>query len=596
MFQHFAFKQNERIRGLINKNFNQSQEPEQEQEQEELFDLNLIEKQRRKVYNNEQRISEQFLIKKNTNKKNNNKKILRNNISNMKNNKKIKTSPRTLELSKTIDDKLTSVLNSINKHKISNLEKKKRIAFNDLRESTILQGDLQFSKKLLAVRKQIITRNDNEPIINNQKDINQGGKETNLNDNNDTLPKDLSSYNLPITKNLSFQLNTAIFNKIMPLRISNYEKTEKVKETQTETETESELDLESSESSEWSDSDELLESEHTEQSSSGNEELYQQISDDPIQDIDMIEISLSSGEEQDNKMRGNQKQGYQRGSAIIDLDFDEMEETRTSKRERTRVEKKLKVNDFIPKFDTSAYSQKKNANGDYFLTKENLQSVDYALQNSLRTSQQDLLLFKKFNIGIRLSHFQCLRIGGWLEDVVINFYLNLIHERSLRIKSYPKIYCFNSFFYESYSKNGYSRVRRYTRKVDLFEYDLILIPFHLGNHWTLGVIDSKRKIFRYLDSMSGNNSLNYTYLNGMKSYYSHEHLDKKKINIDEELNQNWSFSKEFVPQQNNCNDCGVFTLLFADSVSAENSLWFSCKDMKRLRKRIIFEILIQFKF
>ncbi|KAJ3445582.1 sentrin-specific protease [Anaeramoeba flamelloides] len=596
MFQNFAFKQRKRIKRITNKNINLAQE--QDQEQEELFDLNLIDKQRRKVYNNEQRISEQFLIKKhkkNRNKKTKykNKKILLNNLSNSKNHKKFKANPRTLALSKTIDDKLTSVLNSINKHKISNLENKKRIAFNDLSESTILQSDLQFSKKLLAVRKQIITRDGNVSIMRNQKDIHQYGKETNLNDNNVTQPKDLSSFNFPKTKNLSFDLNNLVFNKITPLRISNYEK---VKETENETETESELDLESSELSESTTSDSLLESEHTEQSSSGIEELYHQISDNPIQDIDMIEISLSSGEELENKMRGNQKQGYQRGSAIIDLDFDEMEETRTSKRESTRVEKKLEVNDFIPKFDTTAYTQKKNANGDYFLTKENMESVDYALQSSLKTSQQDLLLFKKFNIGINLSHFRCLRVGGWLEDAVINFYLNLISERSRRIKSYPKIYCFNSFFYESYSKNGYSRVRRYTRKVDLFEYDMVLIPFHLGNHWTLGVIDSKRKIFRYLDSMSGNNSLNYTYLNAMKSYYSQEHLDKKKINIDEELNQNWSFSKEYVPQQNNCNDCGVFTLLFADSVSAENSLWFSCKDMKRLRKRIIFEILIQFKF
>ncbi|KAJ6242915.1 sentrin-specific protease 2 [Anaeramoeba flamelloides] len=596
MFQNFAFKQRKRIKRITNKNINLAQE--QDQEQEELFDLNLIDKQRRKVYNNEQRISEQFSIKKhkkNRNKKTKykNKKVLLNNLSNSKNHKKFKANPRTLVLSKTIDDKLTSVLNSINKHKISNLENKKRIAFNDLSESTILQSDLQFSKKLLAVRKQIITRDGNVSIMRNQKYIHQYGKETNLNDKNVTRPKDLSSFNFPKTKNLSFDLNNLVFNKITPLRISNYEK---VKETENETETESELDLESSELSESTASDSLLESEHTEQSSSGIEELYHQISDDPIQDIDMIEISLSSGEELENKMRGNQKQGYQRGSAIIDLDFDEMEETRTSKRESTRVEKKLEVNDFIPKFDTTAYTQKKNANGDYFLTKENMESVDYALQSSLKTSQQDLLLFKKFNIGINLSHFRCLRVGGWLEDAVINFYLNLISERSRRIKSYPKIYCFNSFFYESYSKNGYSRVRRYTRKVDLFEYDMVLIPFHLGNHWTLGVIDSKRKIFRYLDSMSGNNSLNYTYLNAMKSYYSQEHLDKKKINIDEELNQNWSFSKEYVPQQNNCNDCGVFTLLFADSVSAENSLWFSCKDMKRLRKRIIFEILIQFKF
>ncbi|KAJ3444038.1 deneddylase 1 isoform c-related [Anaeramoeba flamelloides] len=573
MLQYFALKQIEDKKEEKQTSRSPNKNTTHEQEHEQEIDLNLIDKQRTKIQNNnKKRINGKITNKKES------LRVLYNNSLKNKNNK-FQTNPETLELSKTIDDKLSSIINSISNLNISNLESNSRNSLNSITESVTIKPDLQLSSKLLVSQKEKEQEQEKEREKENNSFEKQNGVHS-----QDYFSNSLSSFKIPKAPNLSLKLNDDIFKRINPLQI-------------TKSKTESDLS-ESYESEESEESDILPENESTENSLTETEELFQQRTDEPIQDINMIEISSSSSGEIPNEItiKGNRKKVYQRGSEIIDLDFAEFEDLHTSKRETTKTERELSVEDFIPKFDVTSYFQKKNPNGDYFLTKENLQTVDYALQGSLNKKSQEIVLFKNFNINIKLSHFKCLRYGGWLEDVVINFYLNLINERSQRIKSYPKIYCFNSFFYESYSKNGYQRVRRYTRKVDLFEYDLILIPFHLGSHWTLGVIDSKRKIFRYLDSMSGNNSLNYTYLNVMKSYYSQEHLDKKKSNIDQELNQSWSFYKEYVPQQNNSNDCGVFTLLFADSISAENDFWFSCKDMKRLRKRIIFEILIQFKF
>ena len=45
-------------------------------------------------------------------------------------------------------------------------------------------------------------------------------------------------------------------------------------------------------------------------------------------------------------------------------------------------------------------------------------------------------------------------------------------------------------------------MKRWTRKVDIFSFDLILVPVHLGMHWCLATIDLKRKAVFYYDSSS----------------------------------------------------------------------------------------------
>ena len=50
-----------------------------------------------------------------------------------------------------------------------------------------------------------------------------------------------------------------------------------------------------------------------------------------------------------------------------------------------------------------------------------------------------------------------------------------------------KVYAFNTFFYPKILGGGQPAVKRWTRKVDIFAHDYILIPVHLGMHWCLAV-------------------------------------------------------------------------------------------------------------
>ena len=64
--------------------------------------------------------------------------------------------------------------------------------------------------------------------------------------------------------------------------------------------------------------------------------------------------------------------------------------------------------------------------------------------------------------------------------------MNLLMSRA-EGQGMPRVYAFNTFFYPKVMSGGQASVKRWTRKVDIFSYDYILIPVHLGMHWCLAV-------------------------------------------------------------------------------------------------------------
>uniref|UniRef100_A0A0K8T5L9 Ubiquitin-like protease family profile domain-containing protein n=2 Tax=Lygus hesperus TaxID=30085 RepID=A0A0K8T5L9_LYGHE len=119
------------------------------------------------------------------------------------------------------------------------------------------------------------------------------------------------------------------------------------------------------------------------------------------------------------------------------------------------------------------------------LTPQMLSKVQNAQNPTLNPNQ---VLVSKFKLDIRRADFMTLKNLNWLNDAIINFYMELIVERSGSEKKYPSVYVFSTFFFPGL-KNGYERVRRYTKKVDLFSKELILVPIHLSVHWCMAKID-----------------------------------------------------------------------------------------------------------
>ncbi|XP_015064757.1 ubiquitin-like-specific protease ESD4 [Solanum pennellii] len=227
------------------------------------------------------------------------------------------------------------------------------------------------------------------------------------------------------------------------------------------------------------------------------------------------------------------------------------------------------------------------------LDEEEEAEVSRALSNSSR--RKVLAKHENSNIDITGEILQCLRPGAWLNDEVINVYLELLKERERREpKKFLKCHFFNTFFYKKLISNkggyNYQSVKRWTsqRKLGycLFECDKIFVPIHKQVHWCLAVINKKDEKFQYLDSLGGTDQ---QVLEVLARYFIDEVKDKNGKYID--IN---SWKLEFVedlPEQENGFDCGMFMLKYADFYSRDIGLCFSQEHMPYFRSRTVKEIL-----
>lgn len=212
--------------------------------------------------------------------------------------------------------------------------------------------------------------------------------------------------------------------------------------------------------------------------------------------------------------------------------------------------------------------------------------MENEIDDALNKIPQSEVLIEKFHIQITRRDIKTLDGLNWLNDEVINFYMNLLMERSQKNDRYPRVYAFNTFFYPKLSKSGYHSVCRWTKKVDLFSYDMLLVPIHLGMHWCMSVVDFKTKCISYYDSMLHNNEW---CLESLLEYLKAEHQDKKGSSYDTDV---WKLqNKKDIPQQMNGSDCGMFACKFADYLSRRAKIKFDQQHMPYFRRRMVYEII-----
>lgn len=116
-----------------------------------------------------------------------------------------------------------------------------------------------------------------------------------------------------------------------------------------------------------------------------------------------------------------------------------------------------------------------------------------------------------------------------------------------------KVFAFNTLFYPKLMSSGYDGLERWTRTVDLFQYDLILIPVHSGAHWSLATVCPKLRTIQYYDSQGRSN---LGCLNSLRIYMKKESLAKNR-----HVSGGWKLEcVANIPKQMNYSDCGMFTL------------------------------------
>lgn len=96
----------------------------------------------------------------------------------------------------------------------------------------------------------------------------------------------------------------------------------------------------------------------------------------------------------------------------------------------------------------------------------------------------------------------CLGSDNYLNDVIIDFYLKYIHLALIDEKQRNKSHIFSQFFYkrlttlnketdnrnQSAAQKRHARVSGWTKNVNIFEKDFVIVPINEQSHWFLAII------------------------------------------------------------------------------------------------------------
>ncbi|CAN6542887.1 unnamed protein product [Malus baccata var. baccata] len=240
-------------------------------------------------------------------------------------------------------------------------------------------------------------------------------------------------------------------------------------------------------------------------------------------------------------------------------------------------------------------------------------------------------------VSISKRDVDLLQPETFINDTIIDFYIKYL-KNQIQPEKRHRYHFFNSFFFRkladldkdpssvSDGRAAFQRVRKWTRKVDLFEKDYIFIPINFNLHWSLIVIshlgevpkhnggDSRNLLkvpcILHMDSIKGS----HTGLKNLIQSYLWEEWKERKKETSEEISSkfhNLRFVPLELPQQENSFDCGLFLLHYLELFLADapvhfspfkitkfsnflNANWFlpSEASLKRtLIQRLIFELL-----
>ncbi|XP_006987789.1 sentrin-specific protease 2 isoform X1 [Peromyscus maniculatus bairdii] len=217
------------------------------------------------------------------------------------------------------------------------------------------------------------------------------------------------------------------------------------------------------------------------------------------------------------------------------------------------------------------------------------EDMEKEISNALGHGPPDEILSSAFKLRITRGDIQTLKNYQWLNDEVINFYMNLLVERSKK-QGYPALHAFSTFFYPKLKSGGYQAVKRWTKGVNLFEQELVLVPIHRKVHWSLVVMDLRKKCLKYLDSMG---QKGHRICEVLLQYLQDESKTKRNTDLNLLEWTHYSMKPHEIPQQLNGSDCGMFTCKYADYISRDKPITFTQHQMPLFRKKMVWEILHQ---
>ncbi|OVA10811.1 Peptidase C48 [Macleaya cordata] len=241
------------------------------------------------------------------------------------------------------------------------------------------------------------------------------------------------------------------------------------------------------------------------------------------------------------------------------------------------------------------------------------EEVDYVGQNGIFSSNRyfsnydkpfEDVVYPKGDpdaVSISKRDVELLQPETFINDTLIDFYIKYLKNK-IQPEDQHRFHFFNSFFFRKLAdldkdpssafegRAAFQRVRKWTRKVNLFEKDYIFIPVNFNLHWSLIVIchvgevvnledeetDDSHKVpcILHMDSIKGS----HKGLKNLVQSYLWEEWKERQAESSEDLSSkflNLRFVPLELPQQENSFDCGLFLLHYVESFLEKAPVNFS---------------------
>jgi sentrin-specific protease 1 len=219
------------------------------------------------------------------------------------------------------------------------------------------------------------------------------------------------------------------------------------------------------------------------------------------------------------------------------------------------------------------------------------------LKNTFLNEFSKLQVVDKFAITLTRHSFAKLGRGEWLDDQIINFYFKLLQELKdadssiIRKSVFFSTFLMQVLFVET-NKFDYKAVERWTKKINIFEHDMLFIPINYNqDHWLLAVVYMQQKMIVLYDSMGS--STKKELFKGVLMNWLQLEKETKHPEVHFDASEWHScFGGFHVPKQSNGYDCGVFVCMAAEYISKNIPLtWYYQDDVNNFRLRMAYYIL-----
>ena len=191
-------------------------------------------------------------------------------------------------------------------------------------------------------------------------------------------------------------------------------------------------------------------------------------------------------------------------------------------------------------------------------------------------------------VTVTSNDYLCLQKGQYLNDVIVDFYLKYLQYGLLQDNALmTNTYIFSIFFYSRLTSKSkvsadipqatlmHNNVKKWTKNVNIFEKDFIVVPINECDHWFVVIIcfpnpevrrPGKRPIIIVLDSLEDGRK--NSVCNNLRTYLTMEWRAKMSSERTFSVSDLPAYCPR-IPQQTNMTDCGIFLLQYVES-------FFSC--------------------